>query len=173
MQSAPSLPALSLLLRGASLLVVWWALTLGETSALGFGLGVTALVAWLSVRLFPPSGYRLQPLGLLSFLGYFLTRSVVAGLDVARRLLSPALPVHPGEITLTLYLPEGSPRWLLANTLSLMRGTPSALLEGDQLTLHSLETRAPVAQDVAESERQLARVFAPSLSSIGSAVQSP
>ena len=42
MQSAPSLPALSLLLRGAALLVVWWALTLGETTALGFGLGVTA-----------------------------------------------------------------------------------------------------------------------------------
>ncbi len=171
MQSAPSLPALSLLLRGAALLVVWWALTLGETSALGFGLGVTALVAWLSVRLFPPSGYHLRPLGLMLFLGYFLSRSVVAGLDVTRRLLSPALPVHPGEITLTLYLPEGSPRWLLANTLSLMPGTLSALLEGDQLTLHCLDTREPVEQDVRETERQVARVFGLSLNDIGRTVR--
>jgi multicomponent Na+:H+ antiporter subunit E len=153
-----------LLLRGAALLLVWWALTLGETSALGFGLGVTALVAWLSVRLFPPSGYRLQPLGLMLFLGYFLTRSVVAGLDVTRRLLSPALPVHPGEIILTL-------RLLLANTLSLMPGTLSALLEGDQLTLHCLDTREPVEQDVRETERQVARVFGLSLDDIGRAVQ--
>ncbi|GGC60690.1 Na+/H+ antiporter subunit E [Marinobacter halophilus] len=155
----PASPVVTFVLRGAALFVVWWALTLGEVSGLGFGAVVAVLVAWLSLRLFPPSGFRLRPLGLLLFFGYFLSRSVVAGLDVARRLLSPALPVHPGEIILTLRLPEGSPRWLLANTLSLMPGTLSALLEGDQLTLHCLDTRDPVERDVRETERQVGRVF--------------
>lgn len=159
MQPAPASPVTTFMLRGAALLAVWWALTLGEVSGLGFGVVVAVLVAWLSVRVFPPSGYRLRPLGLVLFLGYFLSRSVAAGVDVARRLLSPALPVHPGEITLTLRLPEGSPRWLLANTLSLMPGTLSALLEGDRLTLHCLDTREPVEVDVRETERQVARVF--------------
>lgn len=159
MQPAPASPVTTFMLRGAALCVVWWALTLGEVAGLGFGVAVSVLVAWLSVRLFPPSGFRLRPIGLLLFFGYFLSRSVVAGLDVARRLVSPALPVHPGELTLTVYLPEGSPRWLLANTLSLMPGTLSALLEGDQLTLHCLDTRDPVEQDVRETERQVGRVF--------------
>lgn len=159
MQAGPRLFAITFLLRGAALLVVWWALTLGEFAGLGFGAIVVALVAGVSLRLFPPSGYQLRPLGLVLFFVYFLSRSVVAGLDVARRLLSPALPVQPGEITLTLRLPEGSPRWLLANTLSLMPGTLSALLDGDQLTLHCLDTRDPVERDVRETERQVGRVF--------------
>lgn len=159
MQPAPASPVITFLLRGAALFLVWWALTLGEVGGLGFGAIVVVLVAGLSLRLFPSSGYQLRPVGLVLFFFYFLSRSVVAGVDVARRLLSPALPVQPGEITLTLRLPEGSPRWLLANTLSLMPGTLSALLEGDRLTLHCLDTRDPVEQDVRETERQVGRVF--------------
>ncbi|XKH60036.1 Na+/H+ antiporter subunit E [Halomonas sediminis] len=145
--------------RSIALFAVWWVLTLGDASGLGVGVVVAVLVAGLSLRLFPPSGYRLRPLGLLLFSGYFLSRSVVAGLDVARRVLSPALPVNPGEISLILGLPKGSPRWLLANTLSLMPGTLSVLLEGNRLTLHCLDTTVPVEQDVRETEKQVARVF--------------
>ncbi|MBE0485416.1 Na+/H+ antiporter subunit E [Marinobacter sp.] len=159
MPPAPASPLITFLFRSTVLFVVWWALTLGELSGLGFGAVVSVLVAWLSVRLFPPSGFPLRPGGLLLFFGYFLSRSVVAGVDVARRLLSPALPVQPGEITLTLNVPEGSPRWLLANTLSLMPGTLSVLLEGDQLTLHCLDTRDPVERDVRATERRVAGVF--------------
>jgi len=93
------------------------------------------------------------------FCGFFLVRSVVAGLDVARRLLSPALPIHPGEITMTCYLPEGSPRWLLANTLSLMPGTLSVLLEDNSLLLHCLDTNQSVERDVRDCERRIAAVF--------------
>ncbi len=159
MPSAPASPLVAFAFRSAVLFVAWWALTLGEWSGLGFGAVVSVLVAWLSLRLFPSSAFSLRPAGLILFLGYFLSRSVLAGVDVARRLLSPALPVHPGEISLQLNLPEGSPRWLLANTLSLMPGTLSVLLEGDRLTLHCLDTREPVERDVRATERRVARVF--------------
>lgn len=145
--------------RAMLLLGVWWVLTLGDVSGLGPGAAIAGVVAWLSVQLFPGSAYRLSPSGLLLFTGYFLVRSVVAGLDVARRLLTPALPVNPGELTLRLHLPQGSPRWLLANTLSLMPGTLSVLLEGDQLTLHCLDTDARVERDVRATEKKVARVF--------------
>ena len=151
------------LIRAITLFAIWWVLTLGDVDGLVFGAIVTTLAAGYSVRLFPPSSYRLRPLGLLAFLGYFLSRSVVAGLDVARRLLSPALPVKPGEICITLNLPAGSPRWLLANTLSLMPGTLSVLIEGDRLILHCLDISAPVNEDVRATERQVARVFGLSL----------
>lgn len=159
MLSAPASPVIVVVLRSITLLLVWWVLTLGDTSGLVFGGGVSVIVATLSIRLFPPSGYRLRPFGLLLFFRYFLSRSVVAGLDVARRVLSPTLPVNPGEVTLSLRLPEGSPRWLLANTLSLMPGTLSVLLDGDQLTLHCLDISEPVEPDLREAERQIARAF--------------
>ncbi|MBD3657178.1 MULTISPECIES: Na+/H+ antiporter subunit E [Marinobacter] len=171
MTSVATLPAVALIVRSILLLLVWWVLTLGDRSGLGFGVVVAVLVAWRSVRLFPPSGYRLRPLGALLFTGYFLSRSAVAGLDVARRLLSPSLPVKPGEITLSLRVPDGSPRWLLANTLSLMPGTLSALLEGDRLTVHCLDTRMDVEQDVREAERQVARAFGLRLPSADGAAQ--
>lgn len=157
MHPASTLPAP--IVRGSALLGVWWVLTLGDVSGLVSGAIVAGLVAWLSLTLFPVSGYRLRLTGVILFTGYFLSRSVVAGLDVARRLLTPALPVNPGELTLQLHLPEGSPRWLLANTLSLMPGTLSVTLHQDQLTLHCLDTTAPVEQDLRATERRVARVF--------------
>lgn len=159
MQSKPVSLMCTFIARFAGLLLVWWTLTLGQWSALVFGAVVVLLISVLSLRLFPPSAYRIRPLGLLRFVGCFLVRSVVAGIDVARRLLAPGLPINPGEVTLALSLPEGSPRWLLANTLSLMPGTLSVLLEGDRLTLHCLDMAAPVEQDVRRTERQIARAF--------------
>ncbi|MFN2330141.1 MAG: Na+/H+ antiporter subunit E [Chromatocurvus sp.] len=149
----------TLVARGLALLGVWWILTLGDVSGLLSGVVTACLVAWLSLKLFPVSAYRLRPLGLILFAAHFLYRSVIAGLDVARRVLSPALPVNPGELTLRLHVPKGSPRWLLANTLSLMPGTLSVSLEADQLTLHCLDIEAPVEQDVRVTERRVARVF--------------
>ncbi|MDR9426109.1 MAG: Na+/H+ antiporter subunit E [Marinobacter sp.] len=159
MPSAPALSLITVVVRGALLLALWWVLTLGDLPGLGFGLVVALVVSALSVRLFPPSAHHIRPLGLLRFIGYFLVRSVIAGMDVAGRLLKPGLPIKPGTMTLCLRLPEGSPRWLLANTLSLMPGTLSVLLEGNRLTLHCLDRTAPVEQDVRKAEKQIARVF--------------
>lgn len=159
MQPKPASLTITFVARVAGLLLVWWTLTLGQWSALVFGAVVIFMVSMLSLRLFPPSVYRVRPLGLLRFIGYFMGRSVVAGVDVARRLLAPGLPINPGEVTVSLGLPEGSPRWLLANTLSLMPGTLSVLLEADQLTLHCLDKTVAMEPDVRRAEQHIARVF--------------
>lgn len=159
MQPAPASPIATFAARAVMLAVVWWMLTLGDPSARGFGAVVIALVAALSVLLFPPSIHRLRPLGLVQFLTYFLGHSIIAGIDVARRLLTPSLPIRPGEITLSLRLPEGGPRWLLANTLSLMPGTLSVHLEENQLTVHCLDTSDAIEPGVRQAEFQVARAF--------------
>ncbi len=120
---------------------------------------VIVLVAWLSVLLFPPSIHRLHPLGLVQFIAYFLGHSVLAGVDVARRLLTPSLAITPGEITLSLRLPEGGPRWLLANTLSLMPGTLSVHFDNNLLTVHCLDTSVDIEAGVRRAESQVARAF--------------
>ncbi|MFO7527298.1 MAG: Na+/H+ antiporter subunit E [Marinobacter sp.] len=159
MQPAPASPIATLATRAVILAGVWWMLTLGDPSARGVGAVVIAFVALLSVMLFPPSIHRLRPLGLVQFLYYFLIHSVLAGVDVARRLLAPSLPIKPGEITLSLRLPEGGPRWLLANTLSLMPGTLSVHMKKNQLTVHCLDTRVDIEPGIRQAEFKVAQAF--------------
>lgn len=161
----------TVLLRTLSLSIVWWALTEGDFSGALFGTVVSVLVALISVRLFPPGtyavrpgSYRLRIPGTLAFAGHFLGNSVMAGVDVARRLLSPRLPVDPGSLTLTTALPEGSPRWLLANTLSLMPGTLSVNLIDDRLELHCLDQRMPITEAVRQTESRIAAMYGIALS---------
>ncbi|MFW5825312.1 MAG: Na+/H+ antiporter subunit E [Marinobacter sp.] len=146
-------------MRLVLLAALWLALTSGDPAGWGFGAVVVVLVWVLSARLFPPGEFRLQPLQLPLFLGWFLIRSLEAGWDVSRRLLAPSLPVASGERTVSLTLPEGSPRWLLANLLSLMPGTLSVEFRGAGLVLHCLDTRQDVTATVTEAEGRVARLF--------------
>lgn len=146
-------------IRTALLLLAWWALTEGDRAAVAFGLAAAPLVAMVSLRFFPPTGWRLRWVPALAFIGYFLMKSLAAGVDIARRLLSPRLPLNPGYLSYTTSLPAGSPRWLLANTLSLLPGTLSVTLRGSQLELHCLDTALPVREDVALTERRIAAMF--------------
>lgn len=146
-------------LRMGGLYLVWWVMTEGDISGLGPGAAIVVLVGMLSCKLYPPSSYRLHPLGTLAFAGYFIFRSVVAGLDVTRRLISPSLPINPGYFVVKTSLPEGSPRWLLANTLSLMPGTLSVRLQEASLELHCLDLDLAIEEDVRSTERKVAGVF--------------
>lgn len=145
------------------LVLVWWALTEGDLSGIGFGLVIVIIATCISVYLFPPGTRRIRVVPFVLFVMFFLVRSVTAGIDVSRRLLSPSLPANPGYLTFDLNLPEGGPRWLLANTLSLMPGTLSVELDGARLDLHCLDTRDPVEDDVRAVERKVASVFGLSL----------
>ncbi|MFO7994860.1 MAG: Na+/H+ antiporter subunit E [Marinobacter sp.] len=146
-------------LRAGILYAAWWVMTEGDASGLAPGAAIVILVSLLSCRLYPPSLHVIHPLGALVFAGYFILRSVAAGVDVGRRLLSPSVPVNPGYITIRTSLPAGSPRWLLANALSLMPGTLSVRLMGTSLELHCLDLDLPVKEDVRLAERKVAGVF--------------
>lgn len=146
------------------LAALWLALTNGDPAGWVYGLVVVPVVWLLTVSVFPPGEYRVQPLYLPGFVAWFLLRSLAAGWDVSRRLLAPQLAVDPGEREVTFSLPEGSPRWLAANLLSLMPGTLSVEVHGQALLLHCLDTGQDVAAGVAETEQQVARLFGITLS---------
>ncbi|QIB65038.1 Na+/H+ antiporter subunit E [Kineobactrum salinum] len=149
----------TVLTRSLALYLLWWVLAEGERSGFVFGAVAAALVALLSLRIFGASAWSLRPWRLLRFAGYFVGLSVVAGLDVARRLLTPSLPVNPGCCSLITSLPPGGPRWLLANTLSLLPGTLTVTLDGEQLKLHCLDSASPVEASVRRTEAAIARLF--------------
>ncbi|MBP0049372.1 Na+/H+ antiporter subunit E [Marinobacterium sp. AK62] len=149
----------TLVLRALLLWLVWWALTDGDATGLLFGGIVSLLVSSLSLVLFPPSPHIIRVHALPGFALFFLSHSLLAAVDVSRRLLSPSLPVTPGYLRAPLSLPEGVPRWLLANTLSLLPGTLSVTLDGDEIELHCLDLTQPVRQEVEQTQRCVAKLF--------------
>lgn len=149
----------TLVLRWLVLSLVWWALTDADASGLVFGVAVSLLVAWISLVLFPPSRYLIRLQALPGFALFFLNRSLLAAIDVSRRLLSPSLPVTSGYLRAELSLPEGVPRWVLANTLSLLPGTLSVTLKGNEIELHCLDLTQPVRKDLEYTQTRVAALF--------------
>lgn len=147
------------LVRFAILMPLWWILSEGRGDALVTGVLAAAVVAVVSVRLFPAARYSLHWRAVPAFLVFFLGRSVAAGLDVAARLLRPSLPIFPQEQSFSLRLPAGAPRWLLANILSLLPGTLSVELRGARLTLHCLDRGADNGAAVQQVEARVAALF--------------
>lgn len=147
----------SFALRSLLLFGVWVALAEGE--GWFFGLVVSLGTAGLSLRLTPPSKYRIRLRALPRFAVWFLWQSLRAGWDVARRTLHPALPLKPGMLQVRNALPAGAPTWWLMLVLSLLPGTLSVRLVANALELHCLDTTGEVATEVAHAQAQLARLF--------------
>ena len=146
-------------LRLGILLAAWWILS-GSNSDWWFGLPLAIVAAAVSLWLTPPGRFLLRPQRIPHFAGFFLWQSLLAGWDVARRTLSPGLPLQPEILRLPLALPPGAPTWWLMLTISLLPGTLSVRLHQDRiLEVHCLDSRLDVAGSVRETEMQLARLF--------------
>jgi multicomponent Na+:H+ antiporter subunit E len=101
-----------------------------------------------------------RPGGIAVFVPYFLFHSVASGLDVAVRALRPDMRLHPGFIRYKTCLPDGAPRRLFLNTVTLMPGTLSTVLEGAELVVHVLDADGPVQASLRQLERRVAACFA-------------
>ena len=139
------------------LILIWWVLSGGRgwiAGALGVGLG-----ALLHTGLGGPGGARLSVGGLLGFLPFFLIQSIRGGVDVALRALSPGLPLAPGFFAYQVRLPEGTLRIFFLNTVSLLPGTFSARIEGDELTVHLLADDGSGGERLRRLEGKVGRLF--------------
>lgn len=152
-------PVRDVLLRTTLMLFLWWVLSEGDLAGLAFGILMVVLVTTVSLWLFPPTGWYLRWWRLPGFLCWFVGRSLLAGLDVAGRLLQPRLRLHPGVVTLPLMLSAGPPCWWLANSLSLLPGTLSVELREQSIEVHSLDTRLDVPRAVADAQRRVADLY--------------
>jgi multicomponent Na+:H+ antiporter subunit E len=115
--------------------------------------------AWVSGRLLPPSRGRVRLGALLMRLPRFLWQSLVAGFDVARRALSPTLDLQPGFVEYRTQLSPGSARSAFELISSLMPGSVPSDEGPWHIEYHCLDTRQPVAEQLADEER----AYAPAL----------
>jgi len=106
--------------------------------------GVTAVLVTLIAgpRLAILGGVRLSPLApvhLIRYLGVFFAALLRANLDVARRVLSPSLPIRPGVVEVQTRLRSSLGRMLLANSITLTPGTLTIDVLGDRLLVHWID----------------------------------
>lgn len=150
---------LSILRRLLLALFIWWLITEGQAASWIIGVPAILLAVAFSFYLKPANSITLSLPGVLSFWWFFSRQSLLAGMDVTRRIISPEMPLIPGEIRIRVYLPEGAPRWLLAMTLSLLPGTLSIRYHNNELLLHCLDISQSVEADAFMAQRKVAAVF--------------
>lgn len=125
--------------RALLMLGLWWVLTEGSTDTLWFGV-ITAIAAtFISLYAWPRKQMRWRLIPFLQFLPYFLWRSLLGGIDVARRAFTPKLPVQPTVRQYELKLRTEPAQAFLAWTITLSPGTASVNLENNRLDVHLLD----------------------------------
>lgn len=129
------------------------------------GAVVSLLVTLLSGRhLAVYAGVRFTPdavIHLFAFLLVFLRALVHANIDMARRVLSPALPIRPAVVQVETRLQSPLGRLLLTNAITLTPGTLSIDVEGNLVRVHwvdcppGLDLHGKTAAIVSGFERHL------------------
>ncbi len=137
--------------------LIWWILTDGNIHSWWIGVPAVVLAVWVSIRLGLP--VQMNGYAILKFIPFFFMRSLLGGIDVARRAYHPMLPIAPAFIEYPLRIPPGLPRVLMANIASLLPGTLSAGINQDILTVHVLDCRNDIYPELAEVEQHVARIF--------------
>ena len=74
----------------------------------------------------------------LLYIPYFLWLMIKANLDVAYRVLHPALPIKPGIVEVKTKLKSDVGKLALANSITLTPGTLTMDVVGDRLYIHCI-----------------------------------
>lgn len=123
-------------------LLLLWVLLTGSLSVdeLLAGIIVAAAVSFISAPYISVlDGIRYQPMALVSvlmYLGYFFRELIRANFDLARRVLSPSLPISPELVEVETSLKSDLGQMLLANSITLTPGTLSVDLYDDRILVH-------------------------------------
>ena len=138
---------------------VWLMIAGWKEEDLPVGVVAAALALWISLSLLPPTALRprLAPLAKLCL--QFLSGSIVAGMDVARRALLPRLDLHPGFVAVPFTLPPGAARNAFLVYQSLQPGTSPTSAEGEVFQVHCLDTLQPIAASIAADEALFKRAI--------------
>jgi multicomponent Na+:H+ antiporter subunit E len=149
--------------RIAIFALLWLVLSGGDASSWLIGFPAVLLAAWSSRKLGTGASLTLSFTGLLRFVPFFLWESFLGGVDVAKRILTKRLNIHPGFKHYHTKLPGQSERMFFANCISLFPGTLSVRLTSNVIEIHTLDTTVPVELELEKLETAVARLFAESI----------
>lgn len=110
---------------------------------------VSMLLSLASIRIFTCCTLSfLNPVRIFWMIWYFfvfMKALVIANFDVARRVISPSLPINPGIVKFKTKLKTNYSKMVLANSITLTPGTLSVDVVGDTFYIHwiDVETTDP------------------------------
>jgi multicomponent Na+:H+ antiporter subunit E len=139
--------------------IIWSALTGSEAESWIIGFPAIVCAVFLSLKLSPLSHVSLSFVGICSFIPFFIRQSTLSGIDVMRRVLSRRLAVNPGLVSYTTFLPERTARIFFVNTISLLPGTLSADLQGDRVTVHTIDKNLAIWANMQNLELRIALLW--------------
>lgn len=149
----------SIAIRAGILAGLWWLMTGGAPGSWLIGVPAIAAATAASWRLRAPGGLSLSLAGMAAFTGFFVVESLRGGLDVARRAFARPVDVQPGFLVYRTSLPRGLPRLLLSSSISLLPGTLTVELRGDELVVHTLAMHPDPRPGVKACENRIRRAF--------------
>jgi multicomponent Na+:H+ antiporter subunit E len=156
-------PGITRLATATALLLATWLLLAGSLhwQEVLVGVLVAIAIAYLSRHklallddlLLTPT----LPWHLLRYLGVFLRALLESNIDMARRVLSPSLPIRPALVEVHTELKSPLGRLLLANSITLTPGTLTVEVSDDRLRVHWID--ASPGEDLATATRLIVERF--------------
>jgi multicomponent Na+:H+ antiporter subunit E len=142
-------------------LLVWFGLTSSlRLQEVLVGVGICVVLSlWFGEQY---SRLGLPPLGLkrLFFLLVYLVvlafEILRANLDVAYRVIHPAMPIRPGVVVIRTGLTSDIAKMILANSITLTPGTFTLDVVGDRLLIHWINVRT---DDMEKASRLIGERF--------------
>ena len=140
-----------------------WLLLSGHYTPLLLGLGIlsTLLVVLLAMRA-DVIGREIQPVLLkpsVLFYWFWLGREIIkSNIDVARRILSPGLPISPRVFTVRASQKTELGRVTYANSITLVPGTVTMDVDEDTFTVHALTHAVATNLERGEMDRRVSNV---------------
>jgi len=149
--------------------ILWIGFTTSfETTELIVGVIVSLIIALFTDRIFSCCGLKvLKPHKIIYFIQYFiifLIALIKSNFDVAKRVISPELPINPGIVKFKTKLTNGFARMVLANSITLTPGTLTIDSIGDTFYVHWIDVTSDdpkiVYKEIAESfEKILIKIY--------------
>ncbi|MEE8196211.1 MAG: Na+/H+ antiporter subunit E [Acidiferrobacterales bacterium] len=146
----------------ALVLFALWLLLSGHYVPLLIGLGALSvlLVVTIALRMdvVDREGHpiHLSPKALL-YWPWLAWEIVKSNVDVARRILSPTLPISPTVIRLKASQKSELGKVIYANSITLTPGTVSIDIDGDKIEVHALTREAAQALRTGDMDRRVTR----------------
>ena len=120
-----------------------------------FFLAVTTAVSMYTV---PPGQWVLRPLAVARFFPFFLITALRGGWDVARRVFFRKVPIDPDFITIESFR-DPRKTLILVWIISLLPGTASTSITGENIVVHVLDKKQPVDQEIQELKSRINEMF--------------
>jgi len=151
------------------MMIVWIAFTTSfAAQELIVGVVITAIISFFSIPLFTCCTLSiLSPTRIFYMIYYlfvFTWELIKSNMDVARRVLTPSLPINPGIVKFKTKLTTDYSKMVLANSITLTPGTLSIDIVDDTFYVHWIDVKTTNPEEafveIAETfEKILLKIF--------------